>query len=256
MVDHKYNYNFKITSLNIRGLNNQKKRRNVFRWLKRNKTDLCFMQETYSTADIEHIWSNEWGGQVLYSNGTCHSRGVMILIRPGFDVKINNVETDNIGRTLVIDANIEDAPFKLINIYAPNNEESQVHFYNQLRNTLTRKVSSGDNILVGGDFNVPFEPYKDRKSETPFQNSRNYLKVINSLNLIKNSLELHDAWRIKNPDKKRFTWGRKQPTKVKSRLDYWLSSEHLADYIEETDIVPYIQSDHSAVTIKLNSVDI
>ena len=108
----------------------------------------CFMQETYSTADIEHIWRNEWGGQILYSHGTCHSRGVMVLIRPGFDVKINNVETDNIGRTLIIDAKIEDAPFKLINIYAPNNEESQVHFYNQLRNTLTRKVTRDDNILL------------------------------------------------------------------------------------------------------------
>ena len=105
-------------------------------------------------------------------------------------------------------------------------------------------------------FNVPFEPHKDRKSETPFHNSRNYLKVINTLNLIKSSFELHDAWRIKNPDKKRFTWGRKQSTKVKSRLDYWLSSEQLADYIEETDIVPCIKSDHSAITIKLNSVHV
>lgn len=213
------------------------------------------MQETYSTAEVEHRWKNEWGGQVFYSHGTPHSRGVMVLIRPGFDAKITNVERDNIGRFMLVEATIEDAPFKLINIYSPNNEEPQVHFYNYLKNMLTANCKSDDNILLGGDFNIPFDPYMDRKSEVPFHQSQKYRNIINTLNLIKIRLELQDAWRTKNPEKKRYTWSRAHPTKVKTRLDYWLSSEHIADYIEYVDIVPCIKSDHSAITMTLNSVD-
>lgn len=66
-------------------------------------------------------------------------------------------------------------------------------------------------------------------------------------------MELHDIWRVKNPEKPKFTWSRKQPTKVKSRLDYWLSSVHIEDYTEQVDIIPFISSDHNAITIKLNS---
>ena len=39
---------YKILSLNIRGLNSSRKRRQVFRWLHRQQPDIIFLQETYS----------------------------------------------------------------------------------------------------------------------------------------------------------------------------------------------------------------
>ena len=51
----------------------------------------------------------------------------------------------------------------------------------------------------------------------------------------------------------RYTWRRTNPTKVSSRLDYWLSSDHLFDYVENCDIIPCVKSDHSAITLQLNS---
>ena len=46
-------------TLNVRGLNNERKRRQVFRWLHGRKFQIIFLQEAYSSRDIEKIWSAE-----------------------------------------------------------------------------------------------------------------------------------------------------------------------------------------------------
>ena len=83
MVKQKYDFN--IVSLNVKGLNNLKKRKAVFRWITRHKFDLAFLQETHSNKEIEHQWKNEWAGQVYMSHGSRDSKGCMIMIRQGLD---------------------------------------------------------------------------------------------------------------------------------------------------------------------------
>lgn len=51
----------------------------------------------------------------------------------------------------------------------------------------------------------------------------------------------------------RFTWSRENPSKVRSRLDYFLTSQTLLDGIQEVDIIPCIKSDHSALILKFNN---
>ena len=68
-------------SINARGLNQARKRRQVFRWAHNSKADIIFLQETYSTESVEEIWRSEWGGKIHYSHGSRHSRGVMILFK-------------------------------------------------------------------------------------------------------------------------------------------------------------------------------
>ena len=47
------NLTFKLISLNARGIRSFEKRKAVFRWLLKQKVDLCFLQETYSTKYLE-----------------------------------------------------------------------------------------------------------------------------------------------------------------------------------------------------------
>ena len=47
--------------LNVRGLNQTRKRRQLFRWLHNN---IIFLQETYSTKNIETVWKSEWDGKI------------------------------------------------------------------------------------------------------------------------------------------------------------------------------------------------
>ncbi len=243
-------YDFTMMSVNIRGLNDRRKRRNVFRYLKKNKIDVCLLQETYSTPDVERIWKNEWAGQMFCSHGTKHSRGVMLLIRPGFDAKVKDIYAENTGRLMIADLEIQETLFKAINIYAPNAEENQVHYYRYLRNIMVKKMDTDDRILLGGDFNFIINPSLDRKGGSAIQLNSNRNQIIKTLDDIKDNLDIMDIWRVKNPHKHRFTWHRKLPY-VKSRLDYWFVSSAIADYVENADIVAFIGTDHSAITLKL-----
>ena len=61
---------YDITSLNVRGLREQSKRRSILSYLKDQKSKLYFLQETYSEVNDEIIWRNEWGGKIFFSPGT------------------------------------------------------------------------------------------------------------------------------------------------------------------------------------------
>ena len=69
-----------VISLNVRGLRDTVKRRSIFTYLKDQEANFYFLQETFSNVSDEAIWRNEWGGEIYFSHGTCHSKGVCILI--------------------------------------------------------------------------------------------------------------------------------------------------------------------------------
>ena len=71
---------FDVLSLNVRGIRDQIKRRSIFSYLKVQKANIYFLQETYSERADENIWRKEWGGELFFSHGTKHSKGVCTLI--------------------------------------------------------------------------------------------------------------------------------------------------------------------------------
>ena len=52
---------FDVLSLNVRGIRDQIKR-SIFSYLKDQKANIYFLQETYSERADENISRNEWGG--------------------------------------------------------------------------------------------------------------------------------------------------------------------------------------------------
>jgi len=52
------NYDFNLLSLNARGIRDYFKRKSIFTWVKQQNADTVFffLQETYSTPDIENEW--------------------------------------------------------------------------------------------------------------------------------------------------------------------------------------------------------
>ena len=59
--------NLNILSLNVRGIREQTKRRSIFSYLKDQKANIYFLQETYSEPADEILWKNEWNGVATYS---------------------------------------------------------------------------------------------------------------------------------------------------------------------------------------------
>lgn len=71
---------FKIVSLNARGIRDFYKRKSIFTWIEIQKADIVFLQETYSTPEVVNEWKFQYRGQMFHSHGSNHSRGVLVLI--------------------------------------------------------------------------------------------------------------------------------------------------------------------------------
>jgi hypothetical protein len=106
---------------------------------------------------------------------------------------------------------------------------------------------------MGGDFNFIFNPEFDRKGGAPIAVGNSRRNILKTMEDITDYLQLKDIWRVRNPQSKRFTWRRRNPDIIKSRLDLWFVSENLEDYIVKSDIVPFINTDHSAIVLELKS---
>ena len=192
--------NFKIVSLNVRGLNNSIKRRKVFKWLHRQTAPCYFLQETFSTEQSINIWRSEWGGNIFYSHGSNHSKGVMILVNPRYQFEVIRSIKDKNGRSIILEIKLDNQNLALANVYAPNDISQQIKFYQDLNQTLSG--FSDCNLIIGGGFNCALTP-KDRKS---VKQRSNKPTVINEIEHLCSNFALTDIWRELNPQALSFTW--------------------------------------------------
>ena len=82
-----------------------------------------FLQETYSSPQTIKTWEAEWGGKVIVSHGSNHSRGVITLFKPRLDMTIEKTVHDKNGRYILCDALTEK--FVFLNIYFSNDQTQQ-----------------------------------------------------------------------------------------------------------------------------------
>ena len=98
-MDNKGNlFSCNYLTLNVRGIRDRSKREKMFNWFRSKSIDIIYLQETYSTPDIEKKWQLEWGGKCIFSHGTSHSKGVLVLINSKLDIEISDTCADINGR--------------------------------------------------------------------------------------------------------------------------------------------------------------
>jgi len=147
-----------------KGLNKSIKRRSIFRWLHNQNNHFSFLQETYSSKDCAKTWEAEWDGKVFFSHGSTHSKGVLILVNPKVELKIEKVISDYNGRYIILDAMVDGSHVILVNIYAPNDLNQQLALFNDLQHTLQEFAQ--EYIIMGGDFNCALQD-KGKKGGNP-----------------------------------------------------------------------------------------
>lgn len=49
-------------------------------FFEKQKTDITFLQETYSTPEIISDWKFQWHGEMIFSHGSNHCERVLVLI--------------------------------------------------------------------------------------------------------------------------------------------------------------------------------
>ena len=151
-------------------------------------------------------------------------------------------------RYLILKVEIEDKSYILTNIYAPNKDKDLVVFFrNILKVFRDGNIDCEENIIIGGDFNCPLNPLLDKKGGvmTPKR------AVIENIFCMQSELDLIDIWRTKNSETKSYTWSQNL-LMVFCRLDYWLISNSLQDFVKSTNIIPAIKTDHAAIDLVLS----
>ena len=243
-------FNFKVGSLNIRGINKHSKRIAVFNWVKSKQFDIMFLQETYSAEADERAWQTDWGGNVYWSHGSKHSRGVCILVKAGFDLEVKNMITDVNGRYIIMKVIIQGEYINLINVYVPNYNAEKIIFFNDLHENIKRLgIDRNDIIIAAGDWNTIISANIDKAGGQTIEGET----LTTEMKTLKLDLNLHDIWRLKNPLTKRYTFRQRNPL-IQSRLDYFLISHCSLDMVEETHILASFCSDHSCISLHLSSL--
>ena len=104
----------------------------------------------------------------------------------------------------------------------------------------------GDDIVLGGDFNLVLNLEEDKKGSL----AKTHTKAVNLINDHATKFDLVDAWRVSNPDILRYTWRRRRP-EIYCRLDFFLVSRSLMCNVTHTDILAGFKTDHSMMTIQV-----
>ena len=138
-----------IISLNVKGLQSDRKRRDIFNNLRNKKSSLIFLQETHSSEKDEKRWTAEWGHKCFFSHGNTNSAGVMILFQNIFEYSVNNIIRDKSGYYIAMDITEETYQLSIVNLYGPNADSPL--FFNNLKNHLEHLPGS---VIMAGDWNV------------------------------------------------------------------------------------------------------
>lgn len=234
-----------VVSFNVNGLRNELKRRSIFNLLKYDNNHIILLQETHSMVKDEQVWSNEWGSKIYFAHGTNFSRGVMVMFHRNFPVIVEDLRYDKQGRYIILDLKIGEIKFILSNVYGPN-EDDEDFFIRWFQVLESRDNSS---MLLAGDFNCSLDPEYDLFNNNGLNHTRKRITLQESLDVC----ELVDIWRIRNPDKKVFTWRKPNSRQlIMSRLDYFLVSQDLSLRVISADIKPKFISDHSRIVMTVD----
>lgn len=102
-----------------------------------------------------------------------------------------------------------------------------------------------DYFILCGDFNLTLNQAMDTQNYSNINNPKAKEKVLEMMS----DLKLVDYYRVLNPDKRVFTWKKKNPLK-QGRLDYILMSENFTNVVEDMYIKSGYRFDHSAVVVE------
>ena len=108
-------------------------------------------------------------------------------------------------------------------------------------------------LLVGGDTNTVFEKLDKEGGNLDYKH-----EAINAFQQVMQRFSLVDSYRLKNPDKKEFTWETLNPSIIRERIDIIFVSSSLSDYAVDTGIIPVHKtcSDHGIPYVRIKGYGI
>ena len=118
-----------ICTVNTKGLQSSEKRNRLIEWSKQQKCDILLLQETHFTDKLQKSLNKQFEGNLFRSDGTSSARGVAIWLKQHLDIKIIDHQKDTEGRLLLLNIEINDNVYTLVNVYAPNIPKNRNTFF-------------------------------------------------------------------------------------------------------------------------------
>ena len=233
----------KVLSANCRGLRDKSKRLDVINYLSDNNPDIICLQDTHLMESDAFEFRKFWQGNFILHGTRHNARGVAILFGKHFEYNILYTNKDNEGNMILVDLEINETKFRLINMYGPNTDNEE--FYTCVSNDIARNEQ--DYLIWCGDFNISLNPRLDSNNYLNINNPKNRNIVINTIQ----EQNLTDLFRYYHPDKKRYTWHKNKPIK-QARLDYFITSSSFTDLVTSINIQPGYRSDHSILELSFS----
>ena len=246
--------NVLVTSLNVRGLNDETKLRHLVNYCyKKNATDkdaIFLFQESFITKQgkIPFLWR----GNYHLTPGTGNSCGCLTLLSGHLNV-VEARDFGNRGHALVCQKSSELKPsYIIINLYAPcPNVQEKIEFFEKVFKTIgeLELAYNCSNIIVGGDFNLNFGISEVRNRNYSAQESR----IANIVSNLTEEANLGDIWQ----GKPLFTW-RRPNTDIFSSIDRIFVSKASFQVTLATTNWSVSFSDHAAIetSILLKEVEV
>ena len=121
-----------ICSLNCQGLGNFDKVGRVKTWMSQQKCDILFIQETHFVKENKHKIDQILENHCFHNFGSSNSRGVSIMIKKNHNFSIIDQYEDTEGRILILNIDLENKIYTLVNIYAPNKVSERNSFFQKI----------------------------------------------------------------------------------------------------------------------------
>ena len=157
-----------ISTLNVNGLGDTDKRRDVFCSLRELKHDIFLLQETHIKQTDENYVRAVWGYDLWIAGSSTNKNGVAILFNSTFEYKVHSVTKDPNGCFIIMDVDLQGNRVTLTNIYGPSAGDNPTAIDNVFN--LVSQVGN-DVVIMGGDWNCLLDPALDARNY-----SNNYLR--------------------------------------------------------------------------------
>ena len=140
---------------------------------------------------------------------------------------------------------IEGKSILIEGIYGPNRDDPE--FYSD--ETFKRMSQWNPNhAIYTGDWNISLDPALDTLNYQNVNNPRAKAELIYKMN----ELGLVDIYRELNPTERKYSWKQWGSNKF-ARLDFFLVSNSLLPFVQNTDILPSCYSDHCPIILDILS---
>jgi len=236
--------NLNVATYNVQGCRDLKKLKRLCNRLHKapfGRNWVFNLQETHllDRNILPYHW--KWGN--VQSPGSGNSSGVAILYNKSYFDKILDSGFDNEGKYCYLVSSKIDETYLFLNIYAPNDHYRSQTFFERINLLINSFVDSYPliNIIVSGDFNLVFDVNLDSIGRNQTKQEK---RVVSSVQELMIKFNLKDSYRQINTYGG-YTWGKNNPTFLRSRLDYILVSKNLANSLITSSIKADLnESDH------------